>query len=434
MKNKLVELAARMIMNLLRYLAGRPDASLARLLGFLERTLRLFGRDAEDLAGIIELKELAQGDPEGMALIRSLIRDSRDGQLLALLSGNIRHYALGRPRGEGPRETESAEKAGTSLVRLGIAGDHFDLGMLGQAYGAHDRCHGMPLLAKDLLADGSILDGVNSLEISYRTLATEDFIRKAVRRGVAVSLHHACLNGPETLEQILGVAGGDGNALRVFHPLLYYPPVVRLKNLLDRNEVGEVNSIRVRATVGGKGGRLSPETPHPETYLGHPAFDLFLLMTFLGGCVEKVTAFLNPMDPVRGGQGLIDCKFTHPGRYGLMECTYAPEMHVRSDYYPYDLEVEIAGSDGIVWLTRGMGKRVQEAPLRLRVAREASTIGVECGLEEEWSAVYRNAASDLVRMVSGQARPRMKPEELISAFRLKERAYEASRSREVLAV
>jgi hypothetical protein len=140
------------------------------------------------------------------------------------------------------------------------------------------------------------------------------------------------------------------------------------------------------------------------------------------------------MDPVKGGQGLINCKFVHPGRYGLLECTYAPELHVRSDFFPHDLEVEIAGTDGILWLSRGMGKRTQAAPLRVRVAREASTIGVECGLEEEWSSVYATAAGEMVRMVSGRARPLMKPEEILSAFRLQERAYEASRAREVLSV
>jgi len=433
MKDRFVELASRLILKLLRYLAGLSDASLARMLGFLERVLRLFGRDAEDLAAIIELKEIAQGDPEGMALIRNLILEARDGQVLALITGSIRHYALSRPRGEDPRDVQG-KKAAKDLVRLGIAGDHFDLRMLDEACDAHEQCRSLPLRAKELLADDALLDEVNCLEVSYRTLVTEEFIGKAVRRGVKLSVHHTCLNGPESLKAMLRIGGSSGNTLRIFHPLLYYPPVVRLKNLLDRNQIGEVGSIRVRATVGGKGGRFAPVRPHPERYLDHPAFDLFLLMTWLGGCVEKVTAYLNPMDPDRGGQGLIDCKFSHPGRYGLLECTWAPELHVRSEFYPYDLEVEIAGSDGIVWLTRGMGKRIQDAPLRLRVARETTTIGVDCGLEEAWSAAYRNAATDMFRMVSGQARPRMKPEEMISAFRLKERAYEAARCAEVLPV
>ena len=436
MKDALVRVLARWMLKVMRVLAGMSDARLARLLGAMERALRLLGRSGEDLAALIELKELAQSDPKGMTLLRNLILESRDGQILAMLGGTLKHYALRKPAGRDLADLQPAGRGRGPLLRLGVVGDHYDVGLLRRAYRALDLCRDASVSAGDLAEDGAVWARVNGLEISSPTPATGDLVQKAISRGLAVSCHHTCFHDPEALRPVLEAAGRNGRArLRIFHPVLYYPPVVRLKSLLDQGLLGEVCSIRIRATLGGTGGALPPEAPPLEKYLDHPAFDQFLLMTFLGGCVEKVTAYLNPMDPEQGGQGLVNCRFAHPGRYGLLECAYAPGLHVPSGHFPHDLEVEVAGTDGVAWLTRGMGKRTQSAPLRVRVGRESFTIGVESGLQEDWSSVYSTGAGEMLRMVSARgARPLLNPEEALSAYRLRQRAYEASLSRRVLPV
>ncbi len=436
MKDRLMGLLARWMVKLVRALAGMPDARLARLLSALERLLRLLGGRGEDLVALIELKELAQSDPEGMTLLRNLVLESRDGQILAMLGGTLKHHAFGKPPGKDLGALQPAVRGRGRLLRLGIAGDHYDLDLLRRAYRTLDRCQDVAVPAGDAAESESALERVNGLEISSPSLATREFVHRSLSRGMAVSLHYTCFHGPEELQPVLQAAGRNGRErLRIFHPVLYYPPVVRLKSLLDQGRLGEVCSIRIRATLGGAGSRRPAEVPHPERYLDHPAFDQFLLMTFLGGCVEKVTAYLNPMNPERGGQGLVNCKFACPGRYGLLECAYAPGLYVPSDHFPHDLEVEVAGTDGVAWLTRGMGTRTQSAPLRVRVGRKAFSIGVESGLESDWSSAYSSAAGEMLRMVApGGVRPLLAPEEGLSAYRLRERAYEASRRREVLAV
>ncbi|MDP8257733.1 MAG: hypothetical protein P9M14_18455 [Candidatus Alcyoniella australis] len=69
--------------------------------------------------------------------------------------------------------------------------------------------------------------------------------------------------------------------------------------------------------------KLEAQPLEPNDYLRHPAFDMLLPLAALGGPIERITALLNPMTQ-RGGQGLIDLKFEHAARYGLLELSHAP--------------------------------------------------------------------------------------------------------------
>ena len=125
------------------------------------------------------------------------------------------------------------------------------------------------------------------------------------------------------------------------------------------------------------------------------------------------------MERERGGQGLVACQFAHPGRYGLLECVFAPHLFIRSDYFPYDLEVEIAGTDGIIWLRRGMAKRTQSPAIEVRVGQRAFSFGAASGIEEDWNWAYREAAVCFLEMASGAGRDRMPDTALISALKIR---------------
>ncbi len=434
MKDRLIRFISLLIMKVLRRLVRVSDRGLARGLGVLEWILLKVKRDPEAIEPVSELRDIARTEPKGMNLLRNLLLEGRDEQFLYLVGGVMKHHAKPPPQGQKPLERVKVKKRPQGPVQLGLAGDHPDLEMMREAYREDPSCKGETFQAEELLSDHRILAKVNALEVAHPSLANEDFVTSVLSQNVAVSLHHACLTSPEMLQRSLTASRLTLTPFRVFYPLMHYPPLQRVKRYLQEGLIGEVCCIRVRATIGGKGGRLEPERPDPEQYLDHPAFNHFLLLTYLGGSIEKVTAYLHPMDPEKGGQGLVDVKFTYPGRFGLLECAYAPDLHVRSEHYPYDLEVEVAGSDGIIWMSRGMAKRTQTAPISVRVGQKAFSVGVECGLEEEWSSVYRNAAGDFLDLVRGKGAVWMQDEALISALALKDKVYQAAEAREVLSL
>ena len=431
MKDRLINLVSLLLMRILRRLARLSDRAKARGLGVLERILARVTRDPMAIEPVRELRDIAENEPEGMALLNNLFLESRDSQFQSLLRGTLKHHVKKAPGKPTVQEAHKRRKSRDSLLHLGMAGDHFDLRMMGHACRTEPGCQGIPLRKEELLSGEESLSKVNSLEIADRELATEVFITRTLSRGVALSVHHAALSSG-TLRSAWAVSRSSGTPFRTFYPLLHYPPLLKVKKFLEDDLIGEVCNIRIRATVGGKGGRQAPEIPDRDRCLDHPAFDHFFLLAFLGGGIERVTAYLNPMDPERGGQGLVNCKFSHPGRYGLLDCAFAPDLEIRSEYYPYDLELEIAGSDGIIWMNRGMAKRTQAPPIYVRVGQKAYSVGVECGLEEEWEAVYRNAVRDSLCLVRGEGGALMKEEEMVSALLLKEKVYEAAQKSEVV--
>ena len=425
--------AGLVIMKALRLLLRLPEGMRLAILRISEGLARRIASSSEAAVALAEIKEIVEEDPVGREAIRRFLLENRDAQFLAMIRGMLKHHLT---VGEAPAFVVevSGVKEGrgraTRAATVGIVGDTRDLDSMRHAYEERRDCR----VIQGVGHDKRLLDRADALEICDPGPSCEELISAALDREVAVSIPHGLVESPGTLKRLFAMSERAKTPLRVLYPYLYYPPVRKVKELIDAGEIGEVSTIRIRATIGGSGGSIGPDTPEREACLDHPAFDHFLLLIHLGGPIERVTAYLNPMDPEAGGQGLVDCKYEYPGRYGLLDCTFAPGMYIRSEHHPYDLEVEIAGSDGIVWLRRGMAKRTHAAPIYVRVGRRSYHIGVESGMPEEWNEVYRNAAEHMVNMLRG-AGPRSIPgREIISAIELKKSTYKAARTREVVAL
>ena len=437
MKKQQIHLTSVLLMRTIRFVARIPDPILVPLLRVAAwATVRLTG-DPAAAGPVREILEIAETDPAGMNVLRNLLLKGREAQFIALLEGTITHHVGPEPNPppempHGMKRQRNPRRSPKQPLRVGVVGDDLDAELLCRAYGGRPDCALVPVEPARLLEDEEALMELDLLEVDDPGLIDEAFLLRALEQEVAVSLHHRRVDEPELARRLLLAARRGGGRFRVFCPTLSYPPLLRVKRMLDDDLLGEVCSIRVRATIGGKGGRLPPDPPDPDRYLDHPAFDQFLLLAALGGKLQSVTAYLNPMHPERGGQGLVDCKFASPARYALLECTFSPDLFIRSDYHPYDLEVEVAGSDGIVWMRRGMAKRTQSAPVEVRVGRKAYSVGVECGLPEDWGEAHAQAAALWAAAARGQAVPSMDDATLLSALRLKERVYEAARSPEVI--
>jgi predicted dehydrogenase len=213
--------------------------------------------------------------------------------------------------------------------------------------------------------------------------------------------------------------------IRVFDPYLYFPPTVRLRALIAEGEIGELTTVRVRALLAGKGGAAQFGPPFGDAPLRHPAFDRFLLLAFLGGAASKLTAYVQPMD-ASGGQAQVACQYSAGGRYGLLECVYAPEMYVRSDHWPHDLTVEVAGTDGVIWMRRGMAATTAEPPLFVRTGQSAYSIGIETGMTADWRDAYRAAVAEMGEAVAGRVSERMPAADVVSALAMREKVHAAA--------
>jgi predicted dehydrogenase len=222
-------------------------------------------------------------------------------------------------------------------------------------------------------------------------------------------------------DPVAGTPPESGVSAAVAYRAWAWPPVRALAALVAEGTLGEVASIRVQAVLGGRGGRLPAVPPDPDGWPCHDAFDHLPLLAILGGPIATVAAYADPMDPVRGGRALVAVGFEAPGRYGLLECVWAPDMTVASEGRPHDLQAEVAGTDGVAWLRRGEGRRAMQAPIQVRVGKEWRTYGVANGLEDAWDARDPRGGAPDARA-------------LRSASAARELLIEASRRRETIPV
>ncbi|MBN1946932.1 MAG: hypothetical protein JW797_14760 [Bradymonadales bacterium] len=467
--------AARLVVRL-------PKRLLLAGLSFLGWFLRLFKLGGPLRAVALEdVEDLIRNDPRGWDALRRMVLKCRPAQLKALIQGILTHQV-------NPRRTPfiTAHRADRSVrgprkpeepFRIALVGDSYDLQRLHEIYQSSPEVQVVSCQDQSALS----LAHLDGLEIGGPGPLDEELSVAALRQGLGLSLHASCLDDPRTLRRLLDAAQQLGNPIRLYHPYLFYPPVHEVKRLLAAGEIGEICGLRIRATLGtatppqdgaplsaipgellhegnrprstqiddgltpsihqeiGSGDPPDKKTAHSwdsrppaERYLAHPAFDQLLLLLFFGGPVERVAAYLNPMDPLRGGQGLIACKWKNPGCFGHLEVTFAPGLWLETKHLPYDLEAEVAGSDGIIWLRRGMARRTQAAPIFVRVGRQAYSLGVESGLEAAWDCVYRHGAEQFLELLRGRLLSPIRPDDLVAALELREICYRAAQSERVL--
>lgn len=424
LRQALVAVAARLIYAALQLFIRLTPQKAAWLLQRFEHLAAPKNQVQQTPNPIAEIRELLETDPKGAQALRRILLENRKPQALSVIRGILLHYAIGQ---NGPLVSISYEKPQTGLnssnlpLKIGIAGTDLDAKLLKNAYESLQASELIELADPDQQPNG-----ITAIEITDGRWATDEKVKALIDSRIGISLHSSCIPSSAKLRQWLQLAANTGTPFRVFSPDIYYPPIQAVRKLIQGGQIGEVTTVRIRATLAGSGGKLEAKMPSPNDYLKHPAFDHFLLMAGLGGPLKSTASYLNPMDPKKGGQGLVNCRFAYDGRYGLLECTLAPQMVIRSEFYPYDLEAEIAGTDGTIWLTRGMAERTQEAPVLVRVGQQHFTIGVERGLPTGWESAHLEAAADFIKQLTGRSRPPLSSAEIVSAIGLRESAQQAA--------
>ena len=238
-----------------------------------EWMVRTFAPKHDALQSLADVRDVIDNDPAGREALCCLLLECRDEQALSFFRGMLRHHVLGIRATPTVRQPTVRHVRGgpNDPIRLGLVGSGFDVQMLQQEYGRREDCRVVALEDRAIDEGDERLAALNALEIANPDLANEAFLTAALSRGIALSVHQRCLSSQVVAERVCNAARQHGTPLRLFAPILSYPPVLALKSLLDDNTIGEIATLRVRATIGGSGGKLPPDLPDREGYLAHPA-------------------------------------------------------------------------------------------------------------------------------------------------------------------
>ena len=233
-------------------------------------------------------------------------------------------------------------------------------------------------------------------------------------------------------DDMIKAAANNGVKLKIFENFIFYPPIVKAKQLIEEGEIGDISTIRLKMIAGDSrhGWKVPREAWiwrfQEHTCGGGPlvfddGYHKFSLAYHFLGKPEKVFAFIDAT-PVPGAV------FTKPDgskiqffedapamitwkagpRYGIFDISYSPELEIKSDYYTCDERVEITGTKGIIWITRCTAKMLMEPTLTLY--RDGQTRSWHA-LRDDWADSFVDATKDFIDSIVKDRPPVLTGEE-----------------------
>ncbi|HPQ67940.1 MAG TPA: Gfo/Idh/MocA family oxidoreductase [bacterium] len=229
------------------------------------------------------------------------------------------------------------------------------------------------------------VDGAKTFEDWREMLAADEV--EAIDVHMPLSMHrpiveaacarkkHIAINPPlaataKEAEELRRLAAKSGVKLVVMDTLLRHPFTRQAKELLDDDQVGEIQVIRIKSNLGGKGGfgpGLEPGEFSPAAFDTHPAFAKREVIEYLMGPIVAVKTYEGPRARMEA------YKFKADSRYGVHEMVFSPELEVMSEGAPTDDSIEITGTDGILWI-RNLTALMVEAPKLMLKRKDKVTV------------------------------------------------------------
>ncbi len=191
----------------------------------------------------------------------------------------------------------------------------------------------------------------------------------SVQKPMALSLAQA--------DEMVAAARAAGVVLKVYENFIFYPPVQRAKALIDNGEIGDLLTIRIKSNSGvsptewqvpasARAWRLNPEECGGGPLVFDDGHHKFALGWHFMGKAEEVHAWIGCTEIAPGeyldAPAIVSWKFAD-NRYGSLEAVFSPELVLDTEHYAQDDRVEITGSKGVIWVTRGHGKMMDLPPV-----------------------------------------------------------------------
>lgn len=230
---------------------------------------------------------------------------------------------------------------------------------------------------------------------------------QAAQAGKHISVQKPMALNLEECQRMIAAAERAGVKLKIFEYSVFYPPVVRARELMESGEIGEPGMIIIRS--GHCRARNDQGVPAEawqwRTDLskagGGMIFDdihhKFSVAQFLLGAVEEVSAFVGNLGTICEAPSTIMWRHKSsangPAPGGMLAITASGELVLQSENYACDERFEIVGSKGIIFINQMTSRLQTMAPLVLH--RGSKIIHYE-DLAAGWEEGFKKAGMDFI--------------------------------------
>ncbi|TET60715.1 MAG: Gfo/Idh/MocA family oxidoreductase [Promethearchaeota archaeon] len=244
----------------------------------------------------------------------------------------------------------------------------------------------------------------------------------------------------EEADKMIEACKQSGSILSIYENFIFAPHIMKAKELLDSDYIGDPSSIRIKTAIGAKGGWEIPESAEkwrkdPKKIGGAHGGSPILLDNgwhafslawwFFNEEIEKVFAW---SDKYQGLDAPAYVMFKYKQskehivpQYGNMEFALVPEMNFSdSKYYPVDEFIEIIASRGIMKINQGtsIGNKMSESKIfpPIVIIRDGKVESYN-DFEKDWKYSFINATHNFIECVKGNKEPILSGEQARSILK-----------------
>jgi predicted dehydrogenase len=209
-------------------------------------------------------------------------------------------------------------------------------------------------------------------------------------------------------------------AFKVFENFIFYPPVMKAKELVDQGAIGDLVTIRIKSNPGRS--KTAWNVPAAAwawrqdiaTNGGGPiAFDdghhKFAIGWHFMGQAEEVNAWIGSSTARDGSwldaPAMISWKFPKQ-RFGVLEIAYSPDLEIITEHYAQDDRIEITGTRGIIWINRGHGRTTDGPPLVLYADGRTQSFGF-ADADLGWQASFVHSVRHFIKALRTGEAPKL---------------------------
>ena len=278
---------------------------------------------------------------------------------------------------------------------------------------------------------------VDAVELLTPTWMHADQIVAALAAGKHVSAQKPLAISMAEANRIAAAVAKARTVFRVTENFLYYPPILKAKELLDAGVIGEPSLVRIHTTrvqniVGGVM-ELEPDAlvwrrdpgRNPGGALYDDGVHKYATAALWIGEIGEISAIVTRReDFLQETPSVATFRFKGRACLGIIDYTYAPEMTIRSRYYKADEMFEIHGTRGIILVTRCTGEMLDMPAVVLLRGSETITYQVPT----DWRLGFDGAAADFVNGLLSGRQPAQDIHEARRMLQVPLAIYEAGRT------
>jgi predicted dehydrogenase len=237
----------------------------------------------------------------------------------------------------------------------------------------------------------------------------------ALRAGAHVSVQKPMAMTLAEADAMIAAARHAARHLRVFENFVFYPPLVKAKELLEGGAIGRPLHFRMKMVSGNRdlGWPVPAESNRWREELarrglgGRLIFDhghhMLAVALWLFGDVRDLFGRIETTR-LPGGQDIdapasLMWRHRDPPVHGIWDITAAPRMRIRTDYYAGHEQFEIQGETGIIMVHRASDRLLDEPVLTVYHDGEVRAFH---NLETDWGASFRLSTAHFVRVLRGE--------------------------------